>query len=140
MEKSIYSDLMIEFDPIFGRSGGEDIDFFRRVIQRGKLFVWCKEAPVFETVILDRLKASFYIKKNLRIGGLNGSRKRKESANKTIILKNFFASILYFCFFIIGISIGKHLYLKYLCKVLYNLSWFLAYFFNILLLSKKNDR
>jgi len=140
MDKSIYSDLMIEFDPIFGRSGGEDIDFFRRAIQRGKIFVWCKEAPVLETVISDRLKASFYIKKNLRIGGLNGSRKRKEAANKIIILKNFFGSILYFSFFIVSIPIGKHLYLKYVCKLSYNLSWFLGYFFHILLLSNKNDK
>jgi glycosyltransferase involved in cell wall biosynthesis len=34
------------FDPQFGKAGGEDGNFFKRVIQQGKSFVWCDEACV----------------------------------------------------------------------------------------------
>jgi glycosyltransferase involved in cell wall biosynthesis len=52
------------FNPVFG-SGGEDRDFFRRKISRGKVFVWCQEAPVYETVPADRWKLSVMIKRAL---------------------------------------------------------------------------
>ena len=36
------------FRPEFG-SGGEDRNFFRRMIERGRVFVWCNEAVAYES-------------------------------------------------------------------------------------------
>ena len=60
------------FDPSFGRTGGEDGDFFRRHLGQGRRFVWCDEAAVFESVPAERWKASFHIKRYLRSGTVTG--------------------------------------------------------------------
>lgn len=55
------------FRPEFG-SGGEDRDFFRRKIEEGRTFVWCKEAPVFENVPPERWKMTVLLKRALLRG------------------------------------------------------------------------
>ncbi len=42
------------FDPAFGASGGEDLDLFLRLEARGRRFVWCAEATVWETIPAGR--------------------------------------------------------------------------------------
>ncbi len=42
------------FDPAFGVSGGEDLDLFLRLEGRGRRFVWCAEAGVWETIPASR--------------------------------------------------------------------------------------
>ncbi len=44
----------LPFDPAFGASGGEDLDLFLRLEGRGRRFVWCAEAGVWETVPAGR--------------------------------------------------------------------------------------
>jgi succinoglycan biosynthesis protein ExoM len=56
------------FDPRYGRTGGEDIDFFRRAIQSGRRFVWCNEAVVHEVTPPARLKRSYYLRRALLRG------------------------------------------------------------------------
>ena len=55
------------FDPRFD-NGGEDIDFFRRMTSRGRIFVWCDEAVVYETVPANRLTRSYMLKRGLLRG------------------------------------------------------------------------
>ena len=40
----------LRFDPTYGRSGGEDTDFFTRAVAAGHEIVWCAEARVHEDV------------------------------------------------------------------------------------------
>lgn len=47
---------------------GEDQDFFRRMIERGNVFIWCEEAVVYEVVPPVRWKRSFMLKKALHRG------------------------------------------------------------------------
>jgi glycosyltransferase involved in cell wall biosynthesis len=47
---------------------GEDQDFFRRVIQGGRSFVWCNEAIVYEVVPPIRWKRSFMLRRALLQG------------------------------------------------------------------------
>ena len=56
------------FDPSYGRTGGEDSDFFRRMINRGYRFVWCNEAVVHERAPSIRQKRSFYLRRALLRG------------------------------------------------------------------------
>lgn len=51
-------------------SGGEDRDFFRRMIAQGFRFAWCAEAPVYETVPPERYKRSFMLRRALLRGQL----------------------------------------------------------------------
>ena len=65
------------FLPKFG-SGGEDRDFFKRMSARGHVFVWCKEAPLYEAVPPERWKKRILIKRALLRGKMTyNSRKQK---------------------------------------------------------------
>lgn len=59
------------FNPAFGRTGGEDSDFFQRQSDHGRVFIWCDEAVVYEIVLPERWKSSFHLKKYFRIGTNN---------------------------------------------------------------------
>src|SRR5207247_9507973 len=49
-------------------SGGEDRDFFRRMIATGHLFIWCNEAIAYEIVPAVRWKRSFMLRRALLRG------------------------------------------------------------------------
>lgn len=56
------------FNPEFGRIGGEDSDFFRRILTQGYRLVWCQEARVFESVPRARLTKAYQIRRALMRG------------------------------------------------------------------------
>jgi succinoglycan biosynthesis protein ExoM len=47
---------------------GEDQDFFRRMIERGHVFIWCDEAVAYEVVPPVRWKRSFMLRRALLCG------------------------------------------------------------------------
>ena len=49
-------------------SGGEDVDFFRRMMANGMRFAWCAEARVYEHVPADRCTRAYVLKRALRHG------------------------------------------------------------------------
>jgi hypothetical protein len=49
--------------------GGEDVDFFRRMIAKGMRFVWCADARVDELVPAERCRRSYLLKRALLRGG-----------------------------------------------------------------------
>lgn len=55
------------FAPAFG-NGGEDTDFFKRLMARGAVFVWCNEAVVYETVPPERCQRRYFLKRALLRG------------------------------------------------------------------------
>jgi succinoglycan biosynthesis protein ExoM len=48
--------------------GGEDVDFFARQIARGRRFVWCAEAKVYEIVPAERCRRRYLMKRALLRG------------------------------------------------------------------------
>lgn len=56
------------FDPLFGKSGGEDTDFFHRIFKAGGKLVFENAAVVSETVEPHRLNMAYLKKQNVRIG------------------------------------------------------------------------
>jgi len=80
------------FDPRYGRTGGEDVDFFRRMIGLGCRFVWCNEAVVFEATPPARQKRSFYLRRALLRGVVQSARAPLLSLDT---LKSLGASALY---------------------------------------------
>ncbi len=83
--------LVVPFQEEFG-TGGEDQDFFRRAIEAGGKFVWCDEAPVWEAVPTNRLRAGFLLKRAL-LRGKNSF--QHKSARKGAIFKSIVAVPLY---------------------------------------------
>jgi succinoglycan biosynthesis protein ExoM len=67
LRKHIFEANLSPFRPEFGM-GGEDRDFFRRMIERGRRFVWCAEAPVYEAIPPERCKRSFMLRRALLRG------------------------------------------------------------------------
>ena len=65
--RGILKGIEAPFRREFG-NGGEDQDFFRRLMQRGHRFVWCNEAPVYEVVPPERRRRRYFLKRALRRG------------------------------------------------------------------------
>ena len=110
-KKNILNENEDTFNPKFRH--GEDKDFFRRMIQKGYIFVWCDEAPVFETQLPDRFKRTYFLRRALLRGSVS---LRHLSFNPLFILKSMVAFQLYTlalpCLFVIG----HHIFMKYLIK------------------------
>mgnify|MGYP001015512139 CR=1 FL=1 len=68
LSKSLFEKPEDYFDPAYGRLGGGDAIFFKRMMQKQKRFVWCNEAIVYETVPLERQKRLYYIKRAITRG------------------------------------------------------------------------
>jgi hypothetical protein len=63
----IINGLAEPFRTEFG-TGGEDQDFFRRMILAGGKFLWCNEAPVYELVPPQRWRRSYMLRRALQRG------------------------------------------------------------------------
>ena len=65
MSRAIIEGLDVPFDPRLGRTGGEDADFFDRMLKAGRSFVWCSEACVYEDVPAERQTLKYHLKRAL---------------------------------------------------------------------------
>jgi succinoglycan biosynthesis protein ExoM len=59
------------FDPLFNRSGGEDVDAFMRLKASGHRFAWSRSAVVWDDVPLNRTTLGWITKRAFRIGNSN---------------------------------------------------------------------
>ena len=127
LKREIFDDADNRFDPRFGRTGGEDVWFFVKVIRKGHLFVWCDEAPVYETVPPERWKKTYYLKRSVRIGGLTGEEVRKKGLPGRSMPRAIVAFCVYSLVLPIAIFFGKHMFMRYLVKSAYNIAYLLGY-------------
>jgi glycosyltransferase involved in cell wall biosynthesis len=82
LKNSKNQEIKCLFDVEFGMTGGEDLDFFYRLINKmNRNIVWCQEAVVFEPVTPSRLKRTFYIQRAIKRGG-NHQRFLKKNMSK----------------------------------------------------------
>lgn len=101
------------FDPLFGKTGGEDVDFFRRMIQKGNVFVWCNEASVKEYISPQRFKRSFFLKRAFLRGVANSQKIQFFSFD---VFKSAVAFVLY-TLALPALLLSRHdLFMKYLIK------------------------
>jgi glycosyltransferase involved in cell wall biosynthesis len=111
------------FRPQFA-TAGEDMDFFRRMIDKGFQFVWCPQAIAMELVPPGRLTRSFLLKRAL----LRGSNFHKHPSGQVRnALKSIVAVPAYVAVLPIAAIFGQHLFLKYLVKLCDHGSRLLAY-------------
>jgi hypothetical protein len=95
-------------------TGGEDVDFFRRMMEAGHVFLWCNEAPVYELVPADRCTRSYLLKRAL-LRGRNSLRhpvgRGKRVLNSLVALPFYLLALPFL------LLAGQHHFLKYLIKV-----------------------
>jgi len=116
---NVFSSKDNRFNPEFGRTGGEDVDFFKRMMKRGFTFVWCEEAPVYETVPEDRWMKTYFLRRALLQGAVDTRYIKYEISKKQkvyIFIKTVAASILYTMFLPLFGLLGEHIFIKYLVK------------------------
>jgi len=66
LDRRLFVDGVPPFRPEFRT--GEDQDFFRRMIERGHVFIWCNEAVAYEIVPPIRWKPGFMLRRALLSG------------------------------------------------------------------------
>jgi glycosyltransferase involved in cell wall biosynthesis len=94
-------------------TAGSDMDFFRRLMDQGRVFIWCEEAVVFEVVPPSRCRLSYLLKRAL----MRGSKFHGHPVNR---MKNVVKSLIAVPAYIIALPflglLGAHVFIKYLIK------------------------
>ena len=129
LDRSLFPKDGVWFDPAFGLTGGEDVDFFGRHIGAGRVFVWCDEAIAHETIPSDRWRTSFHLKKYTRLGTINGERLRQGGISGiTEFAKSLVAIPICLVLLIVKLPFGKHEWIRPVLKLAYFGSAVSAYF------------
>jgi succinoglycan biosynthesis protein ExoM len=109
------------FNPKFGT--GEDKDFFMRLTQQGRVFIWCNEAPVSETVPPSRCTRAYMLRRALWRG--NNIVKRRVG-NINLVARSIVAVPLYALALPALIIFGHHWFMLYCIKLCDHLGRLLA--------------
>jgi hypothetical protein len=97
--------------------------FFKIMVESGRIFIWCNEAPAYETISKERWSKKFYEQRSLRIGGLVGEkiRQRAQISQRSYSL---IKSVVWIAAMTIitpfAKIVGDHLYLRAVTKIMYN--------------------
>jgi succinoglycan biosynthesis protein ExoM len=95
-------------------SQGEDMDFFRRMMAAGHKFIWCDEAPAYETVPPHRWKRRFLLKRALLRGKttFKHPKNRLKNIAKSVVAVPVYTAALPFL-----LVAGHHHFMKYLVRL-----------------------
>jgi glycosyltransferase involved in cell wall biosynthesis len=109
------------FDTNFHRGG--DVDFFRRMTAKGRVFIWCDEAVVYEVVPPTRWTRSFLLKRALLRGSIASKRGplRLMGIAKSIVAVPAYAIGLPF-----ALVLGQHRFMGLLIRLCNHLGKLLA--------------
>jgi len=105
-------------------TGGEDQDFFRRMIERGHRFVWCNEAVTFELIPPSRWSRRFMIHRAL-LRGRNTFRHPEGRFRN--LLRSMLAVPAYTLVLPVLSLVGHHHFMKYLVKLADHVGRLLAF-------------
>ena len=106
----------------FGK-GGEDIDFFARLMDKGCVFVWCNEAAVYEAVPPSRCTRAFLLRREMLRGSLSFKQRKRRIHN---LAKSFLALPVYGLALPILLVVNDLQFMKYLIKFFYHAGRLLA--------------
>jgi succinoglycan biosynthesis protein ExoM len=112
LKKDVFDGTDSPFDPNFHRAG--DQDFFRRMIAKGHVFVWCDEATAYEVVPPVRWTRKFMLKRALLRGmiGMQHPKTRARRAFKAILALPLYTVALPF-----ALLLGQHRFMYLLIRV-----------------------
>jgi succinoglycan biosynthesis protein ExoM len=122
LKRGILPDGEPPFDPAFHRGG--DTDFFRRMAQKGDVFIWCDEAVVYEVVPPARWTRAFMLKRAL----LRGSITLKNPAFEwRSVAKSVVATACYTVALPFALLMGQHKFMDLLVRLCDHLGKILAF-------------
>jgi glycosyltransferase involved in cell wall biosynthesis len=107
--RSLLQGIREPFRAEFG-TGGEDVDFFRRMHLRGAQFIWCNEAITHELVPPARLTRKYLWHRALLRGRNN---LKLGHARATGLLKSAIAVPVYSLVLPAALFLGQHVFMKY---------------------------
>ena len=128
LDRSLFDNGEVWFDPAFGRTGGEDTDFFLRQLRNGRVFVWCDEAVAYEAVPPERWRAGFYVKRLWRSGTISGEWVRQGRLSSTLVARNLVGLIACAVAVPVSVLLPKHIRVRVAQKLAYCAGVVTAYF------------
>jgi succinoglycan biosynthesis protein ExoM len=128
LDRSTFPESESCFDPSFGLTGGEDVDFFSKQMKNKHVYIWCDEAIVYETIPPERWPIRFHFQKFLRIGTINGEKLRALGIHGIVpFLKNLISTAVWFLASLILLPFGRAVWVKPALKLTYSISSCLSY-------------
>lgn len=121
--KSILDGLAQPFAPAYP-NGGEDKDFFMRMIHKGHVFRWCNEGIAYETVPPDRWQRRYMLRRAL----LRGKNILKHPEGRVRALVTSLVAVpVYGLVLLPTLIMGQHWFMKYCIKLCDHLGRLLAF-------------
>lgn len=121
LKKQIFAGLELPFRPEF--LTGEDQDFFRRMIEKRYVFIWCDEAVAYEVVPPVRWKRGFMLKRAL----LRGANSLLHPTFRSIdVVKSLIAVPAYTAALPLALVLGQGKFMTYSVKLFDHLGRLLA--------------
>jgi glycosyltransferase involved in cell wall biosynthesis len=106
------------FDEKYGRTGGEDKEYFKMLMENGYTFIWCREAEVYEIIYPERSTLSHYLYRNLMNGGVTANSMGKYPIK--YFIRSLISLLCYGLLLIASLFTGKHNIYKYFIRVVYD--------------------
>ena len=122
VKRSILSPGEPPFDPGFHRGG--DTDFFRRMHDKGHVFIWCDEAVAYEVVPPARWTRAFMLKRALLRGSI--TLKNPEFQMRSLG-RSLLATVLYTAALPFALLMGHHRFMNLLVRLCDHLGKILAF-------------
>jgi succinoglycan biosynthesis protein ExoM len=122
LKRQVFDPSELAFSPEFHRAG--DQDFFRRMIEKGRVFVWCDEAVAYEVVPPIRWTRTFMLKRALLRGtiGMQHPTSRRRRIAKAVIAVPVYAVALPF-----ALVLGQHRFMSVLVRLFDHLGSLLTF-------------
>jgi len=102
---------------------GEDVDFFRRAIEQKRVFIWCNEAIVYETVPPSRWKRMYLLRRALLRGACAALR---PTVGVRDVAKSVIAVLIYGLALPFAALLGQHRFMGLLVSLCDHLGKLLA--------------
>lgn len=120
-KREILKNGELAFDPSFHRGG--DTDFFRRMIGRGSVFIWCDEAVVYEIVPPARWTRTFMLRRALLRGTIT---LQNPNFGPASVLKSAAAVAVYIPILPFALALGQHKFMNILVRLFDHLGKLMA--------------
>jgi succinoglycan biosynthesis protein ExoM len=121
LKKQIFEGGELSFNPEFHRGG--DTDFFRRMIEKGYVFIWCDEAVVYEVVPPARWTRTFMLKRALLRGTIT---LQNPNFGVGSVAKSMIAVLVYTVILPFTMMFGHHRFMDMLVRLFDHLGKLLA--------------
>jgi glycosyltransferase involved in cell wall biosynthesis len=122
LRKAIFRLDEMAFRPEF--RAGEDQDFFRRMIDKGHIFIWCNEAVAYEVVPPGRWKRRFMLRRALLRGAIEP---KTPTFGLHDISKSLVAVLIYTMSLPVLLLLGHHRFMAVLVRLFDHLGKLLAW-------------